>query len=887
MKKKRQPRPSERFGLKVAPVNGAPGWLLDGKPYVPIMGQAGGSALGEVRGGRLWLKPGVRVRAALPPARAGTFSVACTLACDGPTPPQGCCYVLLEGRTADGGLKRYSIVTRPGEVSLGTIHSQQIVPVGPPSIRGPGASPVRLRLIKRQAVLCLEADGVSLGRWTDPEPMAELAQVMVAAHEAGGTADDLVVHDGAGRTILAEGFDDATSAMRRFRGDLPAAPDPSSFFSAGCALYTTWEFGPQLRRAWQADGSYDWSELDAYLRKLAALDPAGRLHGRFRFDAPDWWISQHPDQMVHVRQLGGAEQRTNVVSFASESYWSAAERAARDLVRFCDGHPEGWRFAAVRYSGGTCEWFPHWGAGYSDYSPVFLAGFRAWLRDRYGTDRKLRAAWKQETVALETAELPTPEERVRGDFYEFYDPARGLQRQDFCLYSSEIVTRLIGRLARAFKEASHGRLLTRTPAGYQPGGRGFRYHSGPHADFASVLKCPWLDSFFMPNDYRGRGVNGFTAFEIPLASVLIHGKTYIAEIDDRTHHVESFLFGTTPTAWHTAQALKRTVSAALCQASGTEFKDWGAGWFEDDATMPVIRRLNALAQESVRHDRTPTAQIAVILNPRSTCHVRDDSLLYDTLNNQQMALCYPRIGAPHDRLLVDDLGQARDYKMYIVQDAMYLTDAQRRLIKRTICAKGHTVLWIYAPGVVGERNVGAENISKLVGMRVRCRETFEHLHLHLHLSAGLHPYNRGIPPGTSLHTWEGLYPLFYVDDPSVTVLGWGGDVHNSRPAFAVKTMPDWISVYCSVPVLPPAVIRNIAREAGVHIYSEMDDFVAANNWLLTLCASNDGTRTIRLPRRATVRDAMTGKTVAVGATRWAARMRFGETRIWRMETERL
>ena len=112
-------------------------------------------------------------------------------------------------------------------------------------------------------------------------------------------------------------------------------------------------------------------------------------------------------------------------------------------------------------------------------------------------------------------------------------------------------------------------------------------------------------------------------------------------------------------------------------------------------------------------------------------------------------------------------------------------------------------------------------------------------------------------------------------------------MHNSRPAFAVKTMPDWISVYCSVPVLPPAVIRNIAREAGVHIYSEMDDFVAANNWLLTLCASNDGTRTIQLPRRATVRDAMTGKTVAVGATRWAARMRFGETRIWRMETDRL
>ena len=33
------------------------------------------------------------------------------------------------------------------------------------------------------------------------------------------------------------------------------------------------------------------------------------------------------------------------------------------------------------------------------------------------------------------------------------------------------------------------------------------------------------------------------------------------------------------------------------------------------------------------------------------------------------------------------------------------------------------------------------------------------------------------------------------------------------------------------PIARIAVIRNIAREAGVHIYTSNDDFVAANNWL--------------------------------------------------------
>jgi hypothetical protein len=875
--------------LKVADVNGAPGWLLDGEPYVPVLAQAGAAGLCDIRDGRLWLANGQRIRARLPACLGARFAAACTLACLGPASGGAGPRVMLDGRTAQGRPKRYSLALDRGEAGLWANHSQILTPQGAcvlgVPIRKKAGTPVRLRLIKRGAALAFEVAGAAAGVWTDPDPLAVLEQVWIMSGTTG-TAGDLVVETGAGRVAFLETFDDERSVRRRFTGDLPpAGPLPgSSFFTAGCKVYTTWEHGPQLSLVWKEDGRYDWSEVDGYLRKLAVLDPEGRIQFRFFFDAPAWWAKRHPDHMVHVRQANGDTRSTSVVSFASRPFWDEAEKAARDLVRFCAGHPEGWRFVGVLYSSGFCEWFPHWGAGYSDYSPIFLGGFREWLRARYRTVKNLRAAWKQDGVTFDQATVPTPEERRRGDFYDFYDPAKGLHRQDFCLYSSEVVTRLIARLARAFKEASGGRIFTRVMGGYQPGGRGFRYHAGPHADLATVLTCPWLDSFFMPNDYRGRGVNGFTGFEIPIASLLLHKKTFITEVDDRTHHVESFLFGTTATPWHTAQALKRTVAAALCQASSVEFKDWAAGWFEDDATMTVIRWLNRLAQESARHDRRQIAQIAVLLNPLSTCQVRDDSLLYDTLNNQQMHLGYPLLGAPHDRLLVDDLDRARDYKLYIVQDCLHLTDAQRRLIRKKVCCRGHTVLWLYAPGVVGERGVGTDNISRLVGMRIRHRETYESLHLHLHLSAGAHPYTRGVAPGTSLHTWEGLYPLFYVEDPETATLGWGGDVHNSKPAFAVKPMAGWTSVYCSIPVLPPAVIRNIARAAGVHIYSDQDDFVAANHWLLTLCASHDGPRTIRLPRKTTVTNAMTGAVVARRADRFDVTLAFGETGIWTLDT---
>jgi len=68
----------------------------------------------------------------------------------------------------------------------------------------------------------------------------------------------------------------------------------------------------------------------------------------------------------------------------------------------------------------------------------------------------------------------------------------------------------------------------------------------------------------MPHDYRGRGYGGYTAFEIPVASILLHGKTYIAENDDRTHRLLPPQASSTETPWQTAQSLKRNIATALC-----------------------------------------------------------------------------------------------------------------------------------------------------------------------------------------------------------------------------------------------------------------------------------------------------------------------------------
>jgi hypothetical protein len=56
--------------------------------------------------------------------------------------------------------------------------------------------------------------------------------------------------------------------------------------------------------------------------------------------------------------------------------------------------------------------------------------------------------------------------------------------------------------------------------------------------------------------------------------------------------------------------------------------------------------------------------------------------------------------------------------------------------------------------------------------------------------------------------------------------------------------------------------------------------VAASRSLVALHASFTGTHHVRLPRAATVTDAMTGAVIAKGATTFAVSLRLGQTGIW-------
>ena len=92
------------------------------------------------------------------------------------------------------------------------------------------------------------------------------------------------------------------------------------------------------------------------------------------------------------------------------------------------------------------------------------------------------------------------------------------------------------------------------------------------------------------------------------------------------------------------------------------------------------------------------------------------------------------------------------------------------------------------------------------------------------------------------------------------------------------------SVYSLTAHLPAAVYRELARQAGVHIYNEQDDTFYANKTFVTLHANGAGPRTIRFPWACNVMDVMTRETVAANRDTFTHDFKNGETLILKWRT---
>jgi len=638
---------------------------------------------------------------------------------------------------------------------------------------------------------------------------------------------------------------------------------------------------------WLAPGVFDHSGFDDRVRFILDAHPRALLLPRVYVGSPPFWDEAHPGELQRYddgaarKPLWFSPRKETAPSLASLVWRRDAEEALRRLVR----HVEGSDFAdrVIGYhvtSAHTEEWF-HLGTQEGhlfDYSEPALRAFRAWLQAAYVSEERLRRAWGDPGAAFETAEIPGALDRLGPPEALFAASPRARPALDYHLFLSDVVADAILAFARAVKEESRRRAIVTTFYGYlvEHAFHPLSIRHGGHLALDRVLASADVDGLASPTSYALREPgDGQSLFMSATASVRRHGKLWLDENDVRTHRLPANAgYGRTSGVAETIEIQRRETAAAVTQGAGMWWFDMSGGWYDDRPTMDEIASLARLAGRAVRLDRASAAEVAFVVDgPSCAAVLGDRPMLACLLPHQLIEL--GRIGAPVDVILLSDVEATRPYRFYVFANAFLADRERRRRVRSAVEEARAGALFLLAPGGL-DPTLDLAGIEELTTFRVRSEDVSARYVARI--VDAPHPLLEGAAAHAPFGMPAAARPRLYVSDPDAAPLGRFED--DGKVALAAKSVAGAPWLYSAAPVVPERVLRNSARAAGAHLYSDLDDWIAASRSLLAVHARRDGERRFRLPRASDVVDAFTGTTVARRADGFRATLRRGETALY-------
>ncbi len=714
--------------------------------------------------------------------------------------------------------------------------------------------------------------------------------------------------------------------------------DFNDFNKAGITGYDIY-----LRFPWTGPETYDLSVVDAKMDALLAANPKALFIPRVLLTPGHWFVEQYPDE-ISRRDDGSpagmfpSQNAGNNPSFSSTVYRDLSKKCMTAFIRHVEekygDHILGYQVG----NGFGGEWLPFnsfWEQnpppakfGVEDYSPAALKGFRGWLRGKYKTDAALQTAWHDPKVTLDTATIPNEKDRYTTTDGIFFDPAGpgGTRCPDWFTYYNDSVASVLVENAAWVKELTHRQKIVGSFYGYL--WCNFPNLSAVHSGqlgLTKVLNSPDVDFLCSPYTYDNKALGGpNNSQSLPNAAAL-HGKLYFNEVDTETHlQHRQWRWGNSlnnpMTFAETKALLTRDYAYSLTSGNGMWWTDLQGRDYHDDQIIALLKQFQDIDQKYVASRPGSNAEICCILDESAFTYTGDGEPLWNALLTAQKQWEFGFIGAPWDCQLLNDIANPKlpDYKFYIFLNTFHVTAAQRDAIHAKLKKNHATALWVYAPGYIGETNNSTDNMTALTGIKFGKDMTPGELHVDIgntsptdnslfknvaNLAYGTdvkvaeitrnydHQLYLKDPRDITLtHTLPGfrIAPRFFTLDPPATnqpttILGNLGGIN--KPGLVAIDQPgfDWVSIYSAAPIVPAPLLRNIAQLAHVHIYSDANDNVYANDNFLAIYSPNGGDRTIKLPKKSAVIDLLTNQPVGTALTEFPLKLQPNETVLFRLD----
>ena len=609
-------------------------------------------------------------------------------------------------------------------------------------------------------------------------------------------------------------------AFKTFR---PTLNNVGDFYKSGVRIFHVFVSGLKsgikmpysaYGEVWFGEGDYRFENFHKQMQMFLEAAPDAYFFINLHIDAREWWLEQNPgneSSFYHLSQIAGNEKWRNDTKDFIKAFIDYAESKYDDKI-----------IGYWLLGGFTTEWFS--ARDYEETHPVKLEAFRKYMND-------------------ETVEIPPIEERDKPTNQIFLNPKDDALLIKYRHFHNELISGLVLDYCKAAKEALGYRKIVGVFFGYI---MELAYKTGSlwsygHLDLDRVNESPYVDLIATPTSYRYRQYDDGTAYMILSDSLPLHNKVYFASFDNltfltptaldnprrlcndpetrdamvalQTNFTRNDLLNTREKTIH---GMRREMMHRLASRCGTWWFDMLEGWYYDDGLMAEIKSLTGKSAEIFKKERHSASEICVFVSTEPLYFVNKMSFINEEcICNQRLALS--KIGAPFDLVSMSDLKRVdkNQYKLYIFLDAYSLNEDERDYINTVLKGEGRSLLFVGAPDYINENGVSLDRVSNLLEMKVGVLEKDE---------ATVRALN------TVFGYEEPKNPTLFVSDESAKVLGRFAD--SRKIALAEQDKGEYKIYFSSLGHISDTVFREIAREAGIHIYAEggiytyIDDTVA-------------------------------------------------------------
>ncbi len=621
-----------------------------------------------------------------------------------------------------------------------------------------------------------------------------------------------------------------------------------------------------LDRGWPGENTYDYRVADQQLQQLLEADPEGYVLPRIKLDAPWDWCRNHPEEVFvyangkgltapEIAALVGTpaqdcwqykvpewyekykdfqgEEKPYLIdaqSLSSTRWLADASVAVEKLIQHLENGPYADRIAGYHLAFGHCGECMQWHMGewikgaaadylhYGDFGIAHLQRFYDYGIEKYGSQEALAIAWQQPAITRDTVELPLPKLRYAdGNSLQSY--FRGREKdvllRDFDDFMSNNVTDAIWHFAAVAKKH------TKKPVGFFYGYFLFAMNTQyeGNAQMDRVLACPDVDFLASPTAYHFRAA-GSASFEMTVTQSVNREKVYMEETDTRTYLVaQAMADAKSRDCNHTMEETRFSLWRGLCKnivhGSGFWWMDLGRGWFDAPDIMAEIAELTK-AHEILRPgEHKSAADVLVVMDDKGMEHTQCNRFFtHSFLRN--FVLTTREAGVLCDMYLSSDLDKIDLSRYRLVVFGTNYTLTKEKLAGWNF-RKDTTLMFFNTVGILQNGVPALANVEALTGFALA--EDYDE---------------------------ELKCPVLKITE--------GND-----PLLCRKTVDGRTRVMCTDPRLPRAALREIAREAGCHIYTDEDSILFGDESFLSVFAKGETHTVLHLNGKKRCKDIRTGK----------------------------